>query len=145
MILEFARNVMHLKDAQHAEYDPYASTLFVTPLSCSVAGKIMPLDLKAGSLAASMYGTSRAEEHYYCNFGLNPEYQSALEAAGMIISGWDGQDARIFELPNHPFFVSTLFVPQDRSTPQKPHPIIRSFVSAAQRIGRRGEEQITLC
>ena len=68
-ILEFARNVMHLKDAQHAEYDPYASILFVNRLSCSLVGKVMPLDLKAGSLAASIYGRRRIEEHYYCNFG----------------------------------------------------------------------------
>lgn len=144
-ILEFGRNVMNLQDAQHAEYDPYASVLFVNRLSCSLVGKIMPLDLKVGSLAASIYGTIRSEERYYCNFGLNPEYQSALEAAGLVISGWDTQGARIFELPDHPFFVATLFVPQDRSTPQQPHPIIRSFASVAQRVSRQREGQISPC
>jgi CTP synthase (UTP-ammonia lyase) len=136
-ILEFARNVMNIEDAQHAEYDPYASILFVSRLACSLVGRVMPLELKAGSVAALIYGKSRVEEHYYCNFGLNPQYQSALELAGMKITGWDeGQEARIFELADHPFFVATLFVPQARSTPEDPHPIVRSFVSMSLRRAR---------
>jgi len=133
-ILEFARNVMNIQDAQHSEYDPYASILFVSRLTCSVVGKVLPIELMAGSLAASIYGKSIVEEHYYCNFGLNPEYQSALVSAGMKISGRDDrQEARIFELPDHPFFLATLFVPQARSTEQNPHPIVRSFVSQSLR------------
>lgn len=46
VVLEFARNVVGLEDAQHAEYDPYASTLFITPLSCSLAGQIMTVHVK---------------------------------------------------------------------------------------------------
>ncbi len=140
-ILEFARNVMNVQDAQSAEYDPYASVLFVSRLACSLRGKVMPLELQSGSIAASIYGKSRVEEHYYCDFGLNPEYQSALECAGMRVSGRDEQqEARICELPDHPFFVATLFVPQDRSTRQNPNPIIRSFISMALR--RRDERSL---
>jgi CTP synthase (UTP-ammonia lyase) len=126
---------MNVQDAQHAEYDPYASVLFVSRLACSLVGRVMPLELKAGSLAALIYGKNIVEEHYYCNFGLNAQYQPALELAGMKVTGWDErQEARIFELPDHPFFVATLFVPQARSTPEDPHPIVQSFCSMSLRL-----------
>jgi CTP synthase (UTP-ammonia lyase) len=51
VVLEFARNVLGVADAQHAEYDPDASTLFVTPLSCSLAGQEMTVDVRAGRRA----------------------------------------------------------------------------------------------
>jgi CTP synthase (UTP-ammonia lyase) len=97
----------------HAEYEADASVLFVTPLSCSLVGKTMQVDLVLGSIAARCYGRSRVEESYYCNFGLNPAYQESLQVAGMRISGWDAdREARIVELPSHPFFLGMLFVPQ---------------------------------
>lgn len=127
-LLEFARNVMGLRDAQHAEYDPYASMLFVNGLSCSLAGKSFEVRLAPGSLAAECYGTLSAHEDYYCNFGLNPAYQQPLAAAGMSISGTDETgEARIIELPGHPFFLATLFVPQAKSY----HPILAAFVKQA--------------
>ena len=77
-------------------------------------------------------------ESYYCNFGLNPEYQEPLESAGLVISGWDDTEvsssadpgiaeARVLELPDHPFFLATLYVPQTASTPERPHPLIAAF------------------
>lgn len=131
-VLEFARNVMGLHDAMHAEYDRDASVLFVTPLSCSLVGKSMHVNLVARSRARAAYGEDHVEESYYCSFGLNPTYQESLLAAGMCISGWgEDQEPRIVELPSHPFFLATLFVPQAHSTPGTPHPIIRGFCRAA--------------
>jgi CTP synthase (UTP-ammonia lyase) len=131
-VLEYGRNVLGLRDATHAEYDPHASVLFVTPLSCSLAGKTMQIDLAPGSRAAASYDRERAEESYYCNFGLNPAYHDSLEAAGLVISGWDGgREARVVELPSHPFFVATLFVPQAKSSFDSPHPLIVNFCKAA--------------
>ena len=49
MVLEYARNVLHYRDAQHAEYDPYASTLFISHLTCSLAGREMELTFERGS------------------------------------------------------------------------------------------------
>jgi CTP synthase (UTP-ammonia lyase) len=74
VVLEFARNVLGLEDAHHAEYYPYASTLFITPLTCSLAGQTMAVHLRAETKTAAAYGVQTAEERYYCNFGLNPEY-----------------------------------------------------------------------
>jgi CTP synthase (UTP-ammonia lyase) len=72
MIVEFARNVLGFADATHAEYDPNASTLFVTPLSCSLAGKEMQVTITPASHAAAAYAALQTKERYYCNFGLNP-------------------------------------------------------------------------
>lgn len=138
-VLEFARNVLRIEDAMHAEYDPDASKLFIRRLSCSLVGKRLPIRLKPGSRAAAFYGTDEAVESYYCNFGLNPEYREQLESAGLIVSGWsyneeaspsspqETAEARVVELPDHPFFQATLFVPQTNSTPDRPHPLIGAF------------------
>jgi CTP synthase (UTP-ammonia lyase) len=132
MMIEYARNVMGLADAAHAESDPYASCLFVTPLSCSLVGKTMEVSIKSGSKAAAACQTRRSMEAYYCNFGLNPSYQEQLENAGLAITGKDEHgEARIVELASHPFFIGTLFVPQARSKPGTPHPLMLAFCRAA--------------
>lgn len=132
MVIEFARNVLGFKDAAHAEYDPSASTLFITPLSCSLVGKEMSVQIVAGSRAAAAYGTNEADEGYYCNFGLNPDYQDRLNQSGFRIVGTDATgEARILEIPAHQFFIGTLFVPQVRSRPEEPHPLVLAFVEAA--------------
>jgi CTP synthase (UTP-ammonia lyase) len=49
MVIEYARHVLGYEDAQHAEYDPYASCLFVSASTCSLVGKTMPVTLTPGS------------------------------------------------------------------------------------------------
>ncbi|HEV7388198.1 MAG TPA: hypothetical protein VGN73_06290 [Gemmatimonadaceae bacterium] len=132
VVLEFARHVLHVEDAQHAEYDPYASRLFITPLSCSLVGQRMTVALDPTSRAARTYGKTRVSEAYYCNFGLNPKYERDLELGGLRITGRDlAGEARILELPAHPFFVATLFVPQLSSSAGRPHPLVTAFLTAA--------------
>jgi len=141
VVLEFARHVLLVKDAQHAEYDPYASQLFITPLSCSLVGQRMTVVLDPTSQAARTYGRARVSEAYYCNFGLNPRYERDLEHGGLRITGRDlAGEARIVELSAHPFFVATLFVPQLSSSAGRPHPLVTAFLAAAlakQSGGRR--------
>jgi CTP synthase (UTP-ammonia lyase) len=132
LVIEYARNVMGFTDAAHAESDPYASCLFVTPLSCSLVGKTMEVAMKPGSKAALACQATRSMEQFYCNFGLNPEYRDQLEKHGLAITGKDQNDeVRIVELDTHPFFVGTLFVPQARSAPGSPHPLVLGFCRAA--------------
>lgn len=132
IIIEYARNVLGFMDAQHAEYDPYASTLFVSELACSTAGQTMPVTLDSGSRAAQIYGRTQVEEQYYCNFGLNPKFQKVLDEGGLRITGFDeGGEARVLELPAHPFYMATLFVPQARSTAERPHPLILGLLAVA--------------
>jgi CTP synthase (UTP-ammonia lyase) len=135
MLVEFARNVAGLPDADHAETNPNAPQLAVTPLVCSLAGQIATVRVVPGTLAASVYGTAEVQEPFFCTYGLNPEYRPLLESRGLRVSGFgaDGE-VRIVELPAHPFFVGTLYVPQARHVVGRdPHPLIRALVAAAGR------------
>jgi len=131
MVIEFARNVLNVQDAEHAEYDPYSSKLVVTPLSCSLAGQKLEINIvDKQSLTYKIFNSDAVEEKYYCNFGLNPEYESELNQNGFKIVGTDfSNEARILELEGHQFFIATLFVPQDNSTFDHPHKLIEKFVS----------------
>jgi len=132
VVIEFARNVLGFVDAQHAEYDPTASQLFVHQLACSLLGKRMTIVLNPGSRAIGIYGRSEVMEQYYCQFGLNPAYQSLIEGGGLRIAGFDTDgEARILELDDHPFFVATLFLPQLDSTAERPHPLIMAYLQSA--------------
>jgi CTP synthase (UTP-ammonia lyase) len=130
MVIEFARNVLHIRDAQHAEYDPYASELVVSPLTCSLKGQPLAIDIvRKMSATFRAYQADKIYEKYYCNFGLNPKYQQQIHYEGFRVVGTDvHKEARILELENHPFFIGTLFVPQDNSSKEKPHPLVTAFV-----------------
>jgi CTP synthase (UTP-ammonia lyase) len=132
IVLEYARNVAGVEDAAHQENDPDASVLFLTKLACSVAGKTLMVQVSPGTVAHRCYGAESAAEAYYCQFGLNPEYEGVLEGAGLRVSGRDAAgEVRIVEIPGHPFYIGTLFVPQMRSTREFNHPLIAGLVSAA--------------
>lgn len=131
IILEYARNALHYTDATHAEYDPYASRLFISQLACSLAGREMRLRFTAASRVAAWYGNPTAIEQYYCNFGVNPEYVSLLSSGDLKVVGRDAEgEVRAVELPDHRFFVGTLYVPQMRSRPDAPHPLVTAFSRA---------------
>ena len=129
IIIEYARNVLGFKKANHAEYDPYASSLFISQLACSLAGQKMELTFLPGSQIAAIYRATLATEEYYCNFGVNPDHLSDLKSGPLKITGSDSEgEVRVVELPGHPFFLGTLFVPQTRSTLGKPHPLVTAFL-----------------
>ena len=131
-VIEYARTVLGLKDAGHAEYDPNAPQPFVSALSCSPFGQTMRVRIEPGSKVHGFYGGPGADEEYRCNYGLAPGSRRLLEDGGLRVSGVDADgEARIVELPGHGFYVATLFVPQIRSAPERPHPLISTFVGAA--------------
>ena len=75
---------------------------------------------------------SEAVEEYYCNFGIDPSVVPLLKEGPMRIAGTDPEGAiRVLELPEHPFFVATLYVPQTHSRFDAPHPLVTSFLQAA--------------
>lgn len=133
-IIEFARNVLGVADAQHEEYDSTSNTLFISRLACSLAGKTMSIRIEEGTLAHRCYQSTRSVEDYYCNFGINPEFKSRLNHPMLKISGIDqDNEIRIIEIPQNDFFLATLFVPQSRAKREHPHPIIKTFVQACLR------------
>ncbi len=89
------------------------------------------MTLRPGTRAADLYGAGEAVESYYCNYGVNAEYVDRLEKGGLTPSGvGDDGEVRIVELSDHPFYVATLFLPQARSSPASPHPVLSGFAAA---------------
>ena len=135
MLVEYARNILGISSADHAETSPGGDTLVVTQLSCSLVGSSDRVRLTPGSRAAELYGTDAVEEDFFCNYGLNPDYRERLESAGLRVTGVDDDGAvRIVELDRHPFFLATLFCFQTRSAPGHPHPLVAGLVGAAGRV-----------
>lgn len=129
IILEYARNVLGFSKATSGEYTPEGETLFITPLDCSLAGQTLTILLKENSFAFQIWKQSEIKEYYYCNFGLNPRFVKNIQESSLIISGFDrNNEPRIIELPAHPFFIGTLFVPGNDMNGE--HPLINAFVKA---------------
>jgi CTP synthase (UTP-ammonia lyase) len=113
----------------------------VTPLSCSLPNRRESgpkasgeerLKIGPGSRLHSICGSEDDSEQYYCNYGVNEEYEKQFQAAGLCVSarGMQGE-TRAVELPDHRFFVATLFQPQLSSRPESPHPFWLAFLRAA--------------
>lgn len=131
-VLEFARDVAGISDADNAELNREAAAPVIAPLACSMVGKAGPVFLDPTCRTASIYGRWRIVERYHCSYGVNPQYRAALEQAGLRIVGEDDQgDVRVIELPGHPFFIGTLFQPQLESSIGAPAPLVRALVDAA--------------
>jgi CTP synthase (UTP-ammonia lyase) len=133
MIIEFARNVMGLTEADHAEENPSASLILVAPLTCSVSEKMQTFKLTPGSCVMDIYEKNEIFEQYgICNYGLNPEFSPILEEAGLRIAGVDlDGEVRIMELDQHPFFIGTLFQPERSALKNIVHPLIKAFLRKA--------------
>jgi CTP synthase (UTP-ammonia lyase) len=131
-VLEFARNVCGLTGVDHAENQPEATDLMIVPLACSLVGHEGAVQIAAGSLAEQVLGAERSLERYHCAYGINPAYLRVLRSRGLRFSGVDeAGDMRIAELPDHPFFLATLFQPELAGDGTRPHPIIRALATAA--------------
>ncbi len=136
-MLEFARNECGFTGARHTEYnDPAADTEpsgddLIVELACSLAGHEAAVDLRFGSLIEKLLGVSRTVERYRCSYGLSESHVTLLSAHGMRFTGHDETGAvRVAELPDHPFYLATLFQPELTGDGTDPHPIIRGFVQA---------------
>ncbi|OGT37256.1 MAG: hypothetical protein A3F11_04865 [Gammaproteobacteria bacterium RIFCSPHIGHO2_12_FULL_37_14] len=128
-LIEYARNVCGLSDANHAETNSESNTLIVTPLLCSLAEKTGRISFTAGSQLDSIFKGQETNEAYHCNYGLNPEWKNRIEAAGIHFTGFDTEgQVRAFELPAHPFFIGTLFQPERSALNGQLHPLITAFV-----------------
>jgi CTP synthase (UTP-ammonia lyase) len=131
LLLEFARDVCGLPGVTHAEVDPDAAELLLVPLRCKLFGEEATVTIADGTLAARLMGAGPTSERYFCRFGLNAGYEAALVSHGLVISGRDDDgDARVAELPGHPFFIGSLFQPELSSDTTWVHPLITGFAQA---------------
>jgi len=130
-VIEYAQNNLGLNDVQHAEYNPNASKLLITPLSCSLAGKTSKIFITSNTKTYKIYNKTEIEEYFTCNYGLNPSYQTKINESGFKVVGTDRNgEARILELPENQFYIATLFQPQLSSLPSDPHPLIIAYLTA---------------
>jgi len=130
LLLEFARAVCGMTTLEHGETHPGASDLLLVPLACKLFGEEATVIVAEGTMAARAMGPGPSTERYYCRFGLNADYEEALRARGLVISGRDNDgDARIAELAGHPFFLATLFQPELSSDATWVHPLISHFAT----------------
>jgi CTP synthase len=89
--------------------------------------------LAKGSKVAEIYGDIRISERHRHRYEVNMRYRNKLEAAGLRFSGLspDGLLPEIVEIPEHPWFIGVQFHPELKSRPFAPHPLFKSFISAA--------------
>jgi CTP synthase (UTP-ammonia lyase) len=133
LVLEFARSVAGIDGAEHGEEHPDADDVVVTRLACSLVGQVRPVTAVPGTRAAEICGLDPFDGFHYCNFGLDPRFEPALAAAGLVVSG-HAPDAgvEIVELPEHPFYFGTMFQPQmTPAADSREHPLLEAFLLAA--------------
>jgi CTP synthase len=141
-VIEFARNVLGLKDAHSREMNPATNSPVIDLLEAqkniSHMGGTMrlgsyPCRLEEGTLAYSVYNKPEINERHRHRYEFNNEYTKSFTDAGMVLSGLnpDAGLVEIIELPTHPFFIGVQFHPEYKSTVENPHPLFVSFVKAA--------------
>lgn len=141
-VIEFARNVLGLKDAHSREMNPATSSPVIDLLEAqknvSHMGGTMrlgsyPCKLEEGTKVFEVYNKKEINERHRHRYEFNNEYTKEFQEAGMILSGLnpDAGLVEIVELPNHPFFIGVQFHPEYKSTVVNPHPLFVSFVKAA--------------
>jgi CTP synthase len=140
--IEFARNVLGLEDANSSEFDPATAHRVIYKLrelrGVEELGGTMrlgawPCKLEPGSLAAKAYGQTEISERHRHRYEFNREYEEAMTAAGLKISGTtpDNTYVEIVEIPGHPYFLGCQFHPEFKSKPLEPHPLFQAFVGAS--------------
>ena len=141
-VIEFARHVLGLPDADSAEFAPETPHPVihlmpdqegVTDIGGTLRLGSWPCVLPPGSLASTLYGAPLIHERHRHRYEVNNEYREALTSRGMMLSGIspDGRIVEMMELPDHPFFIGTQAHPEFKSRPNRPHPLFAGLVKAA--------------
>ncbi|AVF36843.1 CTP synthase C-terminal region-related (seleno)protein [Rahnella sikkimica] len=129
-IIEYARNVMDWQDAGHGETDT-EGRLVISALSCEMVEVKSEITFVPGSIPARAYGKLEAEEGYHCRYGINTEFQAALETQPLKMVGHDAAgEVRAIELPGHPFFVATLFQPERAALKGQLPPLVAALIKS---------------
>jgi CTP synthase len=141
-VIEYARHVLGLSDAQSTEFTHSSSApvisllaeqMDVTDLGGTMRLGAWPAMLDEGSQVAELYGTTVVSERHRHRYEFNARYREQFEAAGLRCSGNspDGRLVEFVELPGHAFFVGTQAHPEFKSRPDRPHPLFLGLIKAA--------------
>ena len=146
LVIEYARNVLSLKDANTREVNPHSKDIVIDIMADQkekVEKKTMggtmrlgayPAKLMKGSVAYNAYKSLEISERHRHRYEVNNDYRETFEKAGLVFSGLspDGNLCEIAELPEskHPFFLGTQFHPEFKAHPLNPHPLFTAFIKA---------------
>lgn len=148
MVIEFARNVCGIADADSTEFEPSTPNRVIYKLrelkGVDELGGTMrlgayPCALAPGSAAHSAYGADVISERHRHRFEFNRKFEEALTSHGLRITGETPGDrtyVEICELPEHRWFLGCQFHPEFKSKPLEPHPLFSSFIGAAYKYRR---------
>ena len=149
MVIEVARNLADLPEANSAEFDPATPDPVIATMADQedvVAGErdmggtmrlgLYPASLKPGTIVSDLYGgAATVDERHRHRYEVNNAYRQQLEDAGLVFSGLspDGRLVEFIELPTdvHPFFVATQAHPEFLSRPTRPRPLFSGLIAAA--------------
>ncbi|MEO5908246.1 MAG: CTP synthase [Ginsengibacter sp.] len=145
--IEFARNVLGIKDADSTEMNPDTPNPVIDMMEeqkkVTMKGGTMrlgsyPCVIKEDSLAYSIYGKTEINERHRHRWEFNNKYLKQFEDAGMMASGINPQSGlvEIMELNNHPFFIGVQYHPELKSTVENPQPIFVHFINAAKQFAQ---------
>jgi CTP synthase (UTP-ammonia lyase) len=131
-VIEFARNVAGVADADHAETSSDGGALVVDRLACSLVAEERRVTAAPGTRMHALCGGEPFLGFHWCTYGLSTRYVDRLAASGLVISAHaDDAGVEAVELPGHPFFLATLFQPQVGALEGRPlHPVIAAFAAA---------------
>lgn len=140
VLLEHALNVLGIRDAAHAEEDPEATTLLLTPVACPLpnraegAPKLSGHDrivVKPGTRLHAILRADAVDQEYFCNYEPNPKFRELFERGGLTICAETARgEVRAAERNEHPFFIGVLYQPQRSSRQGAPSSLLEAFVRA---------------
>ncbi len=151
MVVEWARNILGLKDANSSEIDPDTRHPVIHIMEEQGSVTSMGGTMRLGSypcrpventLAMAVYNEQNVSERHRHRFELNNSYREVLENSGLIMSGLspDGSLVETGEIKDHPYMLGVQFHPEFQSRPNKPHPLFGGFIAAAKLTLREGEQ-----
>ncbi|SLC87858.1 CTP synthase, PyrG [Mycobacteroides abscessus subsp. abscessus] len=140
--IEFARNVVGLKDANSTETHPVTQHPIISLMADQdelgdLGGTqrlgLYPCELKEGSLARALYQETSIEERHRHRFEFNNAYREQLAEHGLVFSGLspDKRLVEVIELKDHPYFIASQYHPEFLSRPDAPHPLFAGLIKAA--------------
>jgi CTP synthase len=148
MVIEAARNLAGIKDANSAEFDPEKGTHVIATMAGQedvIAGDadmggtmrlgLYQAELLSGSIVSKVYNASSISERHRHRYEVNNDYRKVISDAGLIFSGLNNELdlVEFVELPKtvHPYYVGTQAHPELRSRPTRPHPLFIGLIQAA--------------
>ena len=141
-VLEFARSVCGLKDANSTEFNPKTKnpviSLLMEQKNVKDLGGTMrlgayPCKVKKNTLAFKVYKKDKISERHRHRYEFNNKYRKLMQKKGMVFSGiYEKKNlVEIIELSSHPYFIAVQFHPEFKSKPDNAHPLFRDFIRAA--------------